>query len=159
MPEQVIALSPFTVRRVARWRDCDPAGVVYAGNFPEYLLDATSHLRRHLFALSWDEVRRTTGVDTPAKAMSLVFCSSLWPDDVFDVEVYVGEIRQRTMDFLARARRADDGCDVFLGRLSTVTVAATDRRIAVDIPDVLKDAARRHRDIHPPPTELLQARW
>lgn len=70
MSSQVVALTPFTVRRIALWRDCDPAGVVYAGNFSDYLLDATALLRRHVFGLGWRAIRETTGVDTPAKALS-----------------------------------------------------------------------------------------
>ncbi len=39
-PEYVTGYAPFTVRRTARWHECDPAGVVYAGNFTDYLLSA-----------------------------------------------------------------------------------------------------------------------
>ena len=40
----ISSLDPFTVRRAVRWAECDPAGVVYLGNYPHYLLSAT-----HLF--------------------------------------------------------------------------------------------------------------
>jgi acyl-CoA thioesterase FadM len=151
--------APFTVRRVALWRDCDPAGVVYAGNFTHYLLDAASEFRRHLFGVDWQSIRQSLGIDTPAKAMSLVFQGSLWPHDAFDVALYVGEIRVRTMDFLARACRADDGGAVFVGRFTSICVSAADRRIAREIPDALRAPAARYREIHPPPQALLEARW
>lgn len=159
MSSQVVALTPFTVRRIALWRDCDPAGVVYAGNFSDYLLDATALLRRHVFGLGWRAIRETTGVDTPAKALSLVFQGSLWPDDLLDIEVYVGEIRVGTIDFLACAHRVDDGTDLFIGRLTSICVAVADRHMAQPIPEMLRRAALRYRDSHPPPKSLLEARW
>ena len=42
--EYITNETPFTVRRAVRWAECDPAGVVYLGNFPHYLLSAV-HLR------------------------------------------------------------------------------------------------------------------
>ena len=136
--EEVISRSPFRVRRVARWSECDPAGVVYTGNFTEYMLSATHLFRRHVFGGTWKDIRDRIGIDTPNKALSLVFNGSLWPDDVFDIEVQVGEIRNRTFDFEVAAFRADDGSSVFTGSLSAVCVKADDRRIAAAIPESLR---------------------
>lgn len=136
--EEVVSRSPFRVRRVARWSECDPAGVVYTGHFAEYLLSAVHLFRRHVFDSSWKAIREEVGIDTPNKAFSMVFNGSLWPDDVFDVEVRVGEIRKRTFDFEVAAVRVDDGSSVFTGTLSAICVKASDRRVATPIPDVLR---------------------
>jgi len=136
--EQVIALRPFTVRRVARWADCDPAGVVYSGNFTEYLLSAAHLFRRYLFGADWEQIRNNLGVDTPAKAVSMVFEGSLWPDNVFDVRLYVGAIRTRTADLIARAVHADTGLNVSDGRVSFICVTSRDSRVAAEIPDTLR---------------------
>lgn len=157
--EQVIALRPFTVRRVVRWADCDPAGVVYSGNLAEYLLSATHLFRRHLFGESWSQIRRDWGIDTPAKAVSLVFESSLWPDDVIDIRLYVGAIRTHTADLIARAGRADNGAGVFDGRVSFICVPASDRRISADIPDALRRVLDRTRVQSPAPDDLLTRVW
>lgn len=136
--EEVISRSPFRVRRVARWTECDPAGVVYTGQFAEYMLSAVHLFRRHVFESSWQGIREQLGVDTPNKAFSMVFNGSLWPDDVFDVGVRVGEIRKRTFDFEVAAVRADDGSSVFTGTLSAICVKADNRRISTPIPDALR---------------------
>ena len=137
--EEVVSTEPFTVRRVARWSECDPAGVVYTGNFAEYMLSAVHLFRRHVLLASWHEIKSHAKVDTPAKAISMVFNGSLWPDDVFDITVRVGDIRTRTFDFLASAIRADDGSSVFEGSVSAICVDAADRRVAAPIPPVLRD--------------------
>jgi acyl-CoA thioesterase FadM len=136
--EELISRCPFVVRRVARWTECDPAGVVYAGNFAEYALSAFHLFRRHALGGSLQAIRENAGVDLPAKALSLVFNGSLWPDDVFDMEIYVGEIRTRTFDFEIAATRADDGSSVFTGTLGVICVNAADRRIAAPIPAGLR---------------------
>lgn len=157
--EQVVAIQPFTVRRVVRWADCDPAGVVYSGNLAEYLLSATHLFRRYLFGESWSEVRRELGIDTPAKAVSLVFEGSLWPDDVVDTSLYVGAIRTHTADLIARAVRTDNGSRVFDGRISFICVPANDRRISANIPDALRSALDTARVLSPAPADLLGRVW
>jgi acyl-CoA thioesterase FadM len=136
--EEIISKRPFVVRRVARWSECDPAGVVYSGNFAEFALSAMHLFRRHAFDATWRDIRENAGVDLPAKAISLVFNGSLWPDDIFDMKVQIGEIRTRTFDFEIAAVRADDGSSVFTGRLGVICVTATDRRIATPLPEGLR---------------------
>lgn len=153
--EQVISFSPFTVRRAARWSECDPAGVVYTGNFSEYLMSATHLFRRHILGGDWHSIRETAQVDLPAKALSLVFKGSLWPDDVFDTSIFVGDIRERTFDFLVHAKRMDGAGDVFDGRLSVICVSASDRRIALPIPAALRTLLEQSRTRCPAPPELL----
>lgn len=153
--EQVVSLTPFTVRRVARWSECDPAGVVYTGNFSEYLMSATHLFRRHVLSGDWHSIRETVQVDLPAKALSLVFKGSLWPDDVFDTSIFVGDIRERTFDFLAQAKRTDGAGNVFDGRLSVICVSASDRRIAMPIPTALRTLLEQSRTQCPAPPELL----
>ena len=136
--EEIISKRPFVVRRAARWTECDPAGVVYSGNFAEYALSAMHLFRRYTFDAAWRDIREQDGVDLPAKAISLVFNGSLWPDDVFDMEVRVGDIRTRTFDFEIAAVRADDRSSVFAGKLAVICVTAADRRIAAPLPDGLR---------------------
>ncbi len=136
--EEIVSVTPFRVRRAVRWSECDPAGVVYAGNFPEYMLSAIHLFRRHVFDAAWRDIRTSTGTDMPAKAMSMVFNGSLWPDDVFDIEVHTGEVRTRSFDFEAIATRAENGSNVFEGRMTAICVSAENRGLAVPIPGALR---------------------
>ncbi len=162
--EQVICTIPFTVRRAARWSECDPAGVVYAGNFNDYLLSAVQLFRRRLFGRDWTRMRDEWAVDLPAKSTSLIYQGSLWPDDVFDTTVWVGAVRMRTFDVVAQAVRApaspqDRANRVFIGRHSSICVSASDRRQSVPLPPALRarlDSATAHS---PAPAALLETVW
>ncbi len=152
--EYVACFSPFTVRRIVRWTECDPAGVVYLGNFPEYLISAAHLFRDHLFGNGWIAKDRRSGYQAPGKALSMVFQSPLWPDDVFDMSVYVGPLRTRTMSLLVQARRADDGRDVFAGRVTSIFVAKDDREKTVGIPDSIRKSLVRYDETNPAPPAL-----
>lgn len=152
--EYVASLSPFTVRRIVRWTECDPAGVVYLGNFPEYLISAAHLFRNRLFGVGWIGKEGRAGHQAPGKALSMVFQSSLWPDDVFDMTVYVGPLRTRTMSLLVQARRVDNGKNVFAGRVTSIYVTKEDREKTVGIPDTVRFELERYRRENLAPPEL-----
>ena len=113
--------SLFTVRRRVRWAECDPAGVVFAGNYPLYLPSAVDWFKRRAISARWlRPCRASTHPPEAGKAPNLVHMSSLWPDDVFDIVLFAGDVRTRTSDVLAEARRTDDGQPVFAGRLTFI---------------------------------------
>jgi acyl-CoA thioesterase FadM len=153
--EYVAAWKPFTVRRTVRWAECDPAGVVYAGNFTEYML-ATAHLFRQV-VLGRPVGQRDGNAQygTPGKALSMVFHSPLWPGDVFDMAVYLGPVGTRTTDILVHAFRVDTGTNVFVGRTTSIYVAAHDRLGAIDVPDDVKAAFEDYRRETGPQPEIL----
>jgi acyl-CoA thioesterase FadM len=152
--EYISSVSPFTVRRIVRWTECDPAGVVYLGNFPEYLISAVHLFRDRLFGRGWIAKDNRGGYQAPGKAIAMVFQSSLWPDDVFDMEVYVGALRQRTMTLLVQARRADNGRNVFAGRVTSIFVTKDDREKTLGIPDEIRAELERYRQANPMPPDL-----
>jgi acyl-CoA thioesterase FadM len=152
--EYIAGFAPFTVRRIARWTECDPAGVVFLGNFPEYLLSAVHLFREHLFGLRWIESDRREGYQAPGKALAMVFQSPLWPDDIFDMTVYVGGARKRTMDLLVQARRADNGANVFAGRVTSIFVSKDDRTHTVGIPERIRGELEKYRASHPAPPAI-----
>jgi len=152
--EYIASLSPFTVRRIVRWTECDPAGVVYLGNFPEYLISAVHLFRDHLFGQGWITNDRTEGYQAPGKAISMVFQSSLWPDEIFDMAVYVGQLRTRTMSLLVQARRTDNGKKVFAGRITSIFVTRDNREKTVGIPDALRRKLELYSADNPAPPDL-----
>ena len=152
--EEVISTAPLTIRREVRWSDCDPAGVVHTGRFPDYALSAVNHLRGLLIGTNWYEIMREAGCITPAKAMSLVFHAALWPHDRIDIRVFISEVRARSLDILLDAVRADDGSAVFSGRISPVCIGATGPRAAMAWPAPFRDAFNAYRDAHAVPDAL-----
>lgn len=154
--ERVLSREPFVVRRQARWAECDPAGVVHTGRFGDYVLSATDLFRTHVIGKDWHKRNNIAGFGSPAKAISLVFESSLWPGDLLDIAVFVGEIRIRSMDLLLRATRTDDRRAVFHGRLSSICVKAEDRTVASPWPDAYSELYRSYARRVPVPADLQQ---
>ncbi|GAA5233112.1 acyl-CoA thioesterase [Verticiella sediminum] len=139
--EYVISESPFIVRRVVRWSDCDPAGVVYTGRFTDYLLGAVSLFNEYL-AAGARSLGEAHGVDTPCRGLSLSFEGTLWPRDEIDIRCAVGDIRQRSYDLACTATRPD-GTPVFHARFSPICVRR-DARVGTDIPASLRAVLSAH---------------
>ena len=121
--EYVSSTRPFTVRRRVRWSECDPAGVVFAGNFSIYLHNAVALFRTEVLG----------GFTAPAKAMSLVFHRALWPDDEFDMAVYVSAVRNSTIEFRVVATTGADRRSrekVFDGTVTAICIKKTERKAA-----------------------------
>lgn len=152
--EEVVGTAPLTVRRRIVWADCDPAGVVHTGRFPDFVLSAATLFRTFLLGAGWHDSGRSEGVGTPAKAISLVFQSSLWPRDAMDIAVFVGAVRTRTVDMLMQALRTDDRSPVFMARLTSICVSAADRRISSPLPDAYRQAFADYASQYAVPAEL-----
>ncbi|WP_322048281.1 acyl-CoA thioesterase [Paraburkholderia sp. J67] len=140
--EYVLNVSPFVVRRTVRWGDCDPAGVVYTGRFPDYLLGALSLFKEHIAEGTGQSLGQPYGVGFPCRGMTFDFSGTLWPNDVVDLECYVGEIRTRSFDFHCEGRRPS-GEPVFSARFSPICVHAEVRE-STDIPAPLRAILARH---------------
>lgn len=140
--EYVLSDAPFVVRRTVRWGDCDPAGVVYTGRFPDYLLGALALFKDHIAGGSGESLGQPYGVGLPCRGMTFDFAGTLWPNDVVDLECYVGEIRTRSFDFHCEGRRPG-GETVFTARFSPICVH-THVRESTDIPAPLRATLARH---------------
>jgi acyl-CoA thioesterase FadM len=136
--EIVVSDLPFTVRRTVRWADCDPAGVVFTGRFTDYLLGAVMHLMRRIGYGAGGKEGRASGVDLPCKHMSLTFHASLYPEDIVDIRIEVGQIRTHTFDLIARAY-LPDGRLAFEGQFTPIAIRG-DVRESTDIPAALHEA-------------------
>ena len=152
--EAVIAMAPFTVRRTVRWSECDPAGVVYAGKFPDYMANTVHQFRSHVLKAPVGPGPGRT-YDTPGKALSMVFMGPLWPDDIFDMAVFLGGIGGSTLHFHVMATRADTGTPVFAGRISSIHVAADNRLRTVNVPEDIRAKLEDYRSRCGPAPEAL----
>jgi acyl-CoA thioesterase FadM len=139
-----------------KWSECDPAGVVFAGRFPEYMANASHLFRDHVLnaPLCPDRGR---GYDAPGKAMNVVFLGPLWPRDVFEMSLYLGGVGKHTTHMLIMARRHDNGAPVFAGRLSSIYVDPADRMRTVPVPNEVRERLENYQAAAgPAPLELEQ---
>lgn len=134
--ESVISVNPFTIRRLVRFGDCDPAGVVYTVRFSDYVVSAMDLFLSELIGGPYLE--RLEGLDTPIKALNFVFSAPLRPNDAFDMVVTVREIRSRTFD-LAIAASLPGGKRAFDALVTPICVATDGERRAVTLPPHLRD--------------------
>jgi acyl-CoA thioesterase FadM len=137
--EYVASFAPFVVRRQVRWSECDPAGVVFAGNFSQYLHNAVSLFRNEVLA----------GYSAPAKAMSLVFHRALWPDEQFDMHVHIGAIGRSTIEFRVAATTLK-GEPVFNGSVTAISIAKGVRK-SVPLPPAKRRLAVAYAGKWPAP--------
>jgi len=141
--EIVVCDAPFTVRRIARWIDCDPAGAVFTGRFTDYLLGAVMHFLHHIGYGVGGREWKAHGIGLPCKHMSLTFHASLYPEDRVDIRLHVGDIRTRTFDVIASARHGN-GTLAFTGQFTPIVIHA-DTRESIEIPPALREKLQLHQ--------------
>lgn len=136
--EFVIQTVPFIVRRTVKWGECDPAGVVYTVVFGEYVISAAELFYRYLFNEGPQHAKDHHGFGTPTRGLTFDFRSSLRPDDEFEMEVSVDEIRSRTYSLVVHGRTLT-GTTVFIAKLTPICVIRGQRQ-AIPVPAILRDA-------------------
>jgi acyl-CoA thioesterase FadM len=134
--EWLVSEHPFVVRRCVKWGECDPAGVVYTVNFSEYVIALANRFYAYLLGGSLESVKREHEFGTPVKALSFVFNQSLRPDELFDMQLTVTDVRERSFDLTVEAVDLS-GASVFSAKLSPICVARPERR-SIAIPPVLR---------------------
>jgi acyl-CoA thioesterase FadM len=143
--EAIVSKLPFVLRRRVRWSECDPAGVVFAGQFSIYTYNAIEVFLDQIFDKPWLDAARELGVDTPSKAVSLVFRRALWPSEVFDMVVTVKEVRTSTMVFELHAS-TEAGEPVYDAEITMIAIKWNPRR-AVPVPDAMRERLMAQRKV------------
>ncbi|MDI5983625.1 acyl-CoA thioesterase [Halomonas sp. M4R5S39] len=151
--EAVISEAPLIIRRVVRWGDCDPAGIVYTPRFLDYTISAHEAFIGLMLGGPIHSTKTSLKVNFPVRGVELDFRSPLPVDTQFDMEVRVGEIRSRTFDLHVTATRvaaepAHQGPVAFLARISPVTVDGASWT-AVPLPDALRSRISAYADAYP----------
>lgn len=140
----VLSRTPFVIRRRARWAECDPAGVVFAGNFSLYVHHALDAFRSELFGRPWHApAEGDLHCAMPTKALSLAFHRALWPGELFDIRASVSAVGDSTVSFSMHGSLVD-GTPVFDAGITSVCIAAEARR-AIPVPDWLRRRIEEHR--------------
>jgi acyl-CoA thioester hydrolase len=141
----VPAATPFKVRRRVKWGECDPAGVVYAPRFSDYVVEAWLAFSAHLIGNPLHQRLRELDLDLPAKAMTLQFKQSLRPEQTFDMAVTVGEIRTRTFDLIILGTTLQGG-SIFDAVFSPICVHNATRE-SRSIPAELRQRLESYREL------------
>jgi acyl-CoA thioesterase FadM len=147
--EGIVSLDPFIVQRRVSFAECDPAGVVYAGNFYDFALWAYE-LYRHLgLGKAFD------CVNAPMKAASLVHHSPLWPGDV--VQFRVTPIRVGRSTFTLALAGMCETRAVFDAEMKLVCKEEGAWR-SCPVPDALREALLRRGAVEEQPKQSEDVR-
>lgn len=142
--ETVTGRNPFTVQRIVRWQECDPAGVVYTGRFSDYVLDTLILFIDELHSVDGNagSRERQQRVTLPMKRMELLFHASLYPKDTFQLEVKVLGVRTHTFDMRVLAKLMD-GRVAFEAQCTPISIRPTARE-KTPLPDWFVEKLSQH---------------
>ncbi len=151
--EKIVSDEPLVIRRVARWGDCDPAGIVYTPRFLDYVVSAHEAFISLMLGGPIHQLKSAAGVDFPVRGVEIDFRATLPLDTQFDMEVRAGAVRSRSFDLHVVARKVEaegkrTGAVAFLARISPVTVDRATRAAAA-IPADLKSRIAAYAAAHP----------
>jgi YbgC/YbaW family acyl-CoA thioester hydrolase len=127
----------WTLERRVRWGECDPAGVVYTPRFADFVTEAHLAFFEYLFGAKTYELLLPKHLALPAKALTLEFKQSLWPDECFTIGVSIADIRTRTYD-LGMSARSNDRGELFTASFTLICLNR-DIKKAVALPDFIRD--------------------
>lgn len=97
---------PFTIRRIVRWGECDPAGIVYTPRFLDYATEAVDDFVREVLGTTWYKLRH---IDRghPMVHASLDFYKPLAADDLFDLVVIVEHVGRSSIAYQIAGKNTD----------------------------------------------------
>jgi len=148
--ESLVSFAPFTLRRVVRWGDCDPAGIVYTPRFLDYVVSGYEGFISHLLGAPLHGAKEVLGVDFPARGVELDFRVPLELESSFDLELRLGCVRTRSFDLHAKAIKiiaGQRGPVAFLARISPITIDPITRQ-AVSLPASLRTSLLAYSEEH-----------
>jgi acyl-CoA thioesterase FadM len=127
----------WVFERRVKWGECDPAGVVYTPRFSDFVAEAHLAFFEYLFGAPPYELLLPQHLALPAKALSLEFKQSLWPNERFSIDVCIADIRTHTYD-LGITARALDGSELFTAKFTLICLNR-DIKKAVALPEFIRE--------------------
>ncbi len=92
----VVQHLPYTVRRIVKWGECDPAGIVYTPRFLDYAIEAAEAWFKEVTGYHWNATRRELALGSPMVHCSLDFYHPLGPEDTVDLKVVLERLTRAT---------------------------------------------------------------
>lgn len=111
----------FRIDVIVRWHDTDMAGVMYFGNYLNYLEVAENELYR---AAGWTEsaMYRELGVRLPRVSIHCDYKSPAVLDDILELSIFVCKITNTTFTFDFEFRKKDENLLVAKGYMTLCCV-------------------------------------
>ena len=127
---------PYTVRRIVKWGECDPAGIVYTPRFLDWVLEAAESFFAEVVGVDWFQLKQTHGLGSPSVSTTIDFRKPIKHGEPFTIEVLVKKLSRSTITYAMRGRNgAGELC--FAAELVSCIIDAA-RVKSVSIPDVIR---------------------
>lgn len=141
--EELMQEIPVVIRRRVKWGECDPAGVVYTPVFAEYAVSAFQAFLSCVFGDPLQEKLMALDLNTPVRALSFDFQRSLYPDQWFDMKVWLCEVRTTTFAVQVVATDAS-GAQVMTADLTAICIHYAERK-SRPVPAELRERLEAYR--------------
>ncbi|WP_417515027.1 acyl-CoA thioesterase [Minwuia sp.] len=147
----VTGTGPFTVGRLVRWGDSDPAGIIYTGAYLDYMVETAEDFFVHLTGIHWRDMQTTRGTGTPMVHASMDFQKPVEAGRPISIQLFVPEVGRSS--FTLQFRSLDEHGDVcFTGKLIGVFINhdGPGRISAAGIPDDWRPLLEDYSSSFPP---------
>jgi acyl-CoA thioesterase FadM len=124
---------PFRVRRVVKWGESDPAGIVYTARFLDYAMETLEAWFAETVGTHWYTMNIENRTGSPAVHVSLDFFAPLTCFDPFTMALSVEHIGRSAYTVMVDGYNdKDDHC--FQVKIVAAIVSKTDGMKAIPIP-------------------------
>lgn len=128
--------NPYIVRRIVKWGECDPAGIVYMPRFLDWVLEAAESFFADVVGVDWFQLNKRYGLGSPSVSTKLDFRKPIQFGQPFTIEVLVLRLGRSTITYAMRGRNeAGELC--FEAELVSCIVDHS-RMKSVNIPDHIR---------------------
>ena len=91
---------PFTMKRLVKWGECDPAGIIYTPRVLDYALEALEAWYRDVLDAPWMDLNWKMNMGAPTVRLECDFLAAPTPDREVAVSVRVESVGRTSLTFL-----------------------------------------------------------
>jgi len=124
---------PFIYQRQIHWGDTDAAGIVYTGQFLDFMLEAVECWWREVVGLDWYTMNTKHRMGSPMVSTQMDFVAPVYDGDKIDLSVIVEHLGGASIKH-AITGTGQDGVKRFEGSL-TAAIVNTEIMKAVRMPE------------------------
>lgn len=97
----------FSEKRIVKWGECDPAGVIYTPRVFSYAMDALETFFRQVLGTTWLEVHSKADMGMLMVRAEIDYISPLKPDKEIQVDIRIEQIGNSSVTYLSSGFDAD----------------------------------------------------
>lgn len=127
---------PYTVRRIVKWGECDPAGIVYTPRFLDWVIEAAESFFAEAVGVDWFQLNQTYGLGSPSVSTKIDFRKPIQYGQPFTIEVLVRKLTRSTITYVMRGR--DEPGDLCFEAELVSCIIDHKRMKSVTIPDHIR---------------------